>query len=155
LVYAESGGEWHSPEYAVSVDEQQERLSVEDSVRVIKTLICFLGDKIRSTVKNIGGTGIGVMSGAGLVIVLAGYFLPRVIAAATSATLGTLFISVGMVILLLYKTAKPLSIVYARPNFYVIIAGVMIVFGTASTLLLCTHKRHKADNKEEKEGGKK
>lgn len=87
--------------------------------------------------------------------IAAGFLLFRLTSALCCATLGTMLIFAGMILLLLYKGAAPVSGIYNRSSFYAAVFVVMTGFGTVGQLLLCQcpHKqpiRKKEENKDKK-----
>jgi len=88
-----------------------------------------------------------------ILVIIAALLLWRLTSALCFATVGTFLIFVGMVLLLLYKDAMPISAIVNKRIFYLAVITAMIAFGTAEQFLLCrfTHSRNIAENKSEKE----
>jgi len=91
-----------------------------------------------------------------LIFIVAGFSLWRLAMALCCSILGTLLIFAGMILLLLYKGAVPVSSICSKPSFYATVFIAMTAFGTIEQLLLCkrpkTHsarKRPFSKNKEE------
>lgn len=78
-----------------------------------------------------------IIAALAVVFVAGGYFQQRLVSAFCCAAFGATLISIGMVLLLLYKGAAPISRVYRDQLLYAGIFGAMIVFGMAEQLLLC------------------
>jgi len=78
----------------------------------------------------------------------------RFTSALCCAALGTLLVFAGMILLLLYKGAGPISSISAKQSFYLGVFIVMTAFGTIEQLLLCQRskglitKRKTGKNKE-------
>jgi len=88
-----------------------------------------------------------MMVGAVVVaVILAGVYLWRFTSALCCAALGTLLVSAGMILLLLYKGTTPVSSICDRPSLYAAVFAGMTAFGTIEQLLLCPshHKRRSA-----------
>jgi len=73
-------------------------------------------------------------------ILAAGSFFWRLVSALCCAALGTGLIFGGMVLLLLYKGAVPVSSIGNRPFFYAALFVVMTAFGTIEQMLFCRRK---------------
>ncbi len=90
------------------------------------------------------------------IFIAGGFFLWRLTSALCCAALGTLLIFTGMILLLLYKGAAPVSGIYGRSSLYAAVFITMTAFGTIEQLLLCQrpHKqpiRKKEPNKSKEE----
>jgi hypothetical protein len=90
-----------------------------------------------------------------VIFILAGFFLWRLTSALCCATLGTFLIFTGMILLLLYKGAAPISSLYSRAPFYAAIFAAMTAFGTMEQLLLCQRAKEKLTRRKETNKGKK
>ncbi|RKY04303.1 MAG: hypothetical protein DRP66_11905 [Planctomycetota bacterium] len=80
--------------------------------------------------------------------------MPRFVAAATCASLGTVAIFAGMILVLLYKGARPLTGIYQMPAFFAAAVVAMAAFGTFVQLLLCPTRTKKPQGESETSGGK-
>ena len=78
-----------------------------------------------------------IIAAAAVIFTAAGVFLWRLVSALCCAALGTLLISAGMISLLLYKGAAPVTCIIRRAPFYAMVFATMIIFGTIEQLLLC------------------
>jgi len=90
-----------------------------------------------------------------LIFIVAGFSLWRLTMALCCSILGTLLIFAGMILLLLYKGAVPVSSICSKPSFYVTVFIAMTAFGTIEQLLLCkrpkTHPARKRPISKDKE----
>lgn len=77
---------------------------------------------------------VGVLT---IIFLVGGFVFRRFGAALCFSVLGTLFIAAGMILLLLYKGATPLSLIGNKPLMYTGIVGGMVAFGTIEQLLFC------------------
>lgn len=91
-----------------------------------------------------------VMAALGIVFILAGLFLWRVTAALCYSTLGAILVFAGMVLLLLYKGAMPISCILARQQYYVVAFGAMVAGGTIEQLVFCRSTEKGPKTKREK-----
>jgi hypothetical protein len=80
----------------------------------------------------------------------AGFFQRRLTSAFCCAALGTMLVFAGMVLLLLYKGAAPVSRICQNQLFYQGIFGVVTAFGTVEQLLLCQRIKERLTGKKEK-----
>ena len=129
------------------VDDTAERLNIKESLRIINLYFHYYAGQIGNAVRKGAGSPKGrifALTG-GLVVAAFGFFLPRVTVSAVFSVLGTGLIFIGMLLVLLYKGARPISHVYERTGLYNTIIPVMIVFGTAVELLLCPRRNKKPD----------
>ncbi len=85
-----------------------------------------------------------------VVFIAIGFFWRRVTTAFCCAALGSMLIFAGMILLLLYKGAAPISRIYQNRLFYQGIFGVMTAFGMAEQLILCRHIKGKSTGIKEK-----
>ncbi|MHC4113794.1 MAG: hypothetical protein ACYSSL_00495 [Planctomycetota bacterium] len=74
---------------------------------------------------------------AAIILIIAGFFLWRLTSAWFYAILGTLLIFAGMILLLLYKGAMPISHITDNQPFYAAVFVAMTAFGTIVQLLFC------------------
>jgi hypothetical protein len=94
-----------------------------------------------------------------LISVMAGFYLRRSVSALCCATVGTVTVFAGMILLLVYKGADPVGHISSRPSFYSSVFAVMTGFGTFEQLLLYQHREEKPrskkepENREQKEAG--
>jgi hypothetical protein len=89
--------------------------------------------------KGISSAGVGGYVSAGfaaIIIVLMVIITPRLFISAIFAIMGAGLIFIGMIILLFYKGAGPITYIAEKPYFYSLVFGVMATFGTLVQLLL-------------------
>ena len=72
-----------------------------------------------------------------IIVLVAGFVFRRLAAATCFSVFGTLLIAAGLMVLLLYTGATPLSRVGNRPLMYVGIFAGMAAFGAVEQLLFC------------------
>ena len=128
--------------------ESEGVLSTGESIEVLRSQVVYLFTGLRDCVGQVKPLGFITSIVAGIIVVGCGLFAPRFIVAATSATLGTFLIFTGMIFLLLYKGAEPMTRIYSAGGFYGTVLLVMVAFGTAVGLLVCpeTGKRSAKKN---------
>ncbi len=85
-----------------------------------------------------------------VIFLAAGFYQRRLTSALCCAALGTILIFAGMILLLLYKGAAPISRICRNQLFYQGIFGIMTAFGTAEQLLLCQRIKERLTGKKGK-----
>jgi hypothetical protein len=78
-----------------------------------------------------------VIAALAVIFIVGGIFFWRLTLALCCAALGTILIFAGMISLLLYKGAMPISNISSRLPFYGGVFMAMVAFGTLGQLLLC------------------
>ncbi len=116
---------------------------IQESLEVAKTHLIFLGDKFAGAVNLIPFERLAIPAIIGLVVGVMGYFMPQLISALSCAALGTAIIFCGMILLLLYKGAQPITHIYARAGIYNTALLAMAVFGSAIQMMLCSARDKK------------
>lgn len=116
---------------------------IQESLEVAKTHLVFLGDKLARAVNLIPFERLAIPAIVGLVVGVLGYFMPQLISALSCAALGTAIIFCGMILLLLYKGAQPITHIYARAGIYNTALLAMAVFGSAVQMMLCSARDKK------------
>jgi hypothetical protein len=94
-----------------------------------------------------------IIAALAAVVIVAGLYLRRFVSALCCATLGTVLIFAGMILLLSHKGAAPLADIRSRATFYAAVFVAMTAFGTFEQLLLCprTHKQRMARKRSDKD----
>jgi hypothetical protein len=91
-----------------------------------------------------------IIAASAAIFIVTGIFLWRLTSALCCAALGTIFIFAGMILLLLYKGAEPISYIGRRTSLYTAVFVAMIVLGTIEQLLLCGYHRRRPVKKTNK-----
>lgn len=78
-----------------------------------------------------------LVAAAAIILIMAGFFLWRLTSAWFYSIMGTLLIFAGMILLLLYKGATPISRIADNRMFYAAVFVAMSAFGTIIQLLFC------------------
>ena len=138
------------------IDDTAGRLNIEESLRIINLYFHYyagqIGNAVRKGARSPEGLTFALIGG--LAVAAFGFFLPRFTVSAVFSVLGTGLIFIGMLLVLLYKGARPISHVYERAALYNTVILVMVVFGTGVELLLCSRKNKKPDIVKPNAGGK-
>lgn len=74
--------------------------------------------------------------------ILGAFYLWRFASALCCASLGTMLVFAGMILLLISKDSAPVAIIASRTTFYTLVCVGMVAFGTVEQLILCprTHQ---------------
>lgn len=110
-----------------------------DLVEIGKQYAFFTG-KVVEAAKTVSTVHFVLSVSAGLTIFIGGFLKGKITAAASCSLMGTLLVFHGMILLLMYKGATPLTIIYMKARYYGIAAAVMVVAGFAVQLMLCPSK---------------
>ena len=88
-----------------------------------------------------------IIAALAVIFIAAGFFKWRLTSAFCCATLGVMLIFAGMILLLLYKGAAPISRICRNQSFYLGIFAAMTAFGTTEQLLFCQRIEGKSTRK--------
>jgi hypothetical protein len=87
-------------------------------------------------------------------ILVTGSLFWHLASALCCAALGTMLIFAGMILLLLYKGAAPISRICGKQPFYTTVFIAMTAFGTTEQLLLCQRAKKRPTAKKQTNQGK-
>ncbi len=107
------------------------------SINILKTDGLYLFEKIKQPIVRLGSLAYAIAITALLVVVGASFVMSRWICAAACSTVGTAMIAIGMLFLLLFKSASPIDMAAVNPPMYGWIAAAMVIFGILVELALC------------------
>jgi hypothetical protein len=125
------------PVFTNPVSSQGPTLNVTESIKAIKTYIIGVGDHVQQAVLQMSWIGWAIIGVMITIAIVALVYLWNLTSALCSAVLGTLLIFAGMVLLLLYKGAMPVTVIDRKAPFFAAVFGAMIAFGTIEQLVLC------------------
>lgn len=128
-----------------------EPADVSRSLEIIQAYTTDLYDNIKWACKEMPVYGYAIMAMLAAFFAIAGFFLWRVTSALYCSALGTLLVFAGMVLMLLYKGAEPVSRIGTNRSFYATVFGAMTAFGTIEQLLLCASGAKKEKKEEDKD----
>jgi hypothetical protein len=130
--------------------------SVRESAEKMKAYIIDAGQRIKHAGLQMPVYHWAIIMVLALIFIVAGFSLWRFAMALCCSILGSLLIFAGMILLLLYKGAVPVSIICSKSSYYASVFIAMTAFGTIEQLILCKHpethsarKRRIGKNKEE------
>lgn len=124
----------HYPAY--NLQNKAERLDAHQTAETIKAYMVDFGETIKQACSQMPAYSWLIISALALVFIAAGFLFRQVTSALCYATLGTLLIFAGMILLLLYKGAMPISRICQKQSFFLAVLAAMITFGTVEQLLL-------------------
>jgi hypothetical protein len=111
-------------------------IGCEQTMEITQKTCSFV---LTGMIDNIKSASLVSIGAAVIAMALAGFiaaFMPRVFIAIISSSLGSMVISAGIIMLLLYKGSKPVNSIMAKGPFYGFVIFVMLVFGTMVQLVL-------------------
>ncbi len=130
-------------EHSAGILRSGETLSIGASIEATKAYAVDFGEAIRQVFSRMRVYQWLIMAALAAVCFVAGIFLWRLSTAFCCATMGTMLIFTGMVLLLLYKGSEPITKIDSKAPFYAGVFVVMTAFGTVEQLLLYRSKsRH-------------
>jgi hypothetical protein len=142
---------------SASRDKTQNRaeLSIQQSKKIMGEYVVGSVTEIKQLLFHMPVHKLAIMAVLAVVCIVVGSYQWRLTSAFCCAALGTSLIFAGMILLLLYKGAAPISRILQSHPFYLSVFAAMTVFGMAEQLLLCPGvKRKSADEKKTDEGKK-
>ncbi len=90
-----------------------------------------------------------IITALAVIVIIAGLYFWRLTSALCYATWGTLLVFAGMIFLLLYKGAAPVSHITGRILLYAAVFIAMAAFGTIGQLILCRPIKQKQVRKKQ------
>ncbi len=118
---------------------QAEPFNFSQTRETLKTCAADFCAKIKQAGSQMPTVNWAITAGAGIILLVAGFFSWCLAAALCCATMGTILIFTGMILLLLYKHAAPISCISSNQPFYLGVFATMIAFGTIEQLFLCRY----------------
>ena len=130
-----------------------ETINSNTSLEELKTYLNDLGGKVRHACSQVPVYQWLIVAVLTAIVLVVGFLLRRLAAAASFSVLGTLLIAAGLVVLLLYTGATPLSRAGNRPLMYGGIIAGTAAFGAVEQFLFCRGGILKPAKKTNVEGG--
>lgn len=122
-------------------------ISNESNMDKLMAYLSDIGGQVRTICSEVQVYKWVTVTVLAVIALVLGFLLRRLAAAVSFSVSGTLLIAAGLVVLLLYKGATPLSYVGNRPLQYIGIGAGMAAFGTIEQLLFCRGGMVKSDKK--------
>jgi hypothetical protein len=121
-----------------------EPLDLRESAETAKTYAVDFGAAVKQTGLELPVSRWAIIGGAIVIFLAAGLLVWRLASALCCSALGTVLIFGGMILLLLYKGAEPISAICRRGQFYLCVFAGMIAFGTVVQWLVCRRRTAKS-----------
>jgi hypothetical protein len=124
------------------------KLTVKESLEIVESHWLDLAAKIKHAAAGLPALSWAIVAAVGLGLLVFGLAFRRLGGAMSCAAMGTLMVFAGLVLLLMFKGAAPVTRIESRVVFYGLVAAGMVGFGTLEQFLLCrrTESRHKAES---------
>ena len=100
-----------NPDYPLEI-ESNESLSAEESFKVLKSQYVYLGREFLGYLKETGTGGIITAIVIAFLVGVGGFVFSKIVSAAATSAVGTLFIFAGMVVMLLQKGSAPITLLF-------------------------------------------
>ncbi len=130
------------------------RQTAGESLEIVEGHWADLRATFRQAGQRLSALRWTIVAAAGLALLVSGLAFRSLAGALSCAATGTVLVFVGLVLLLMYKGAVPVTRIETRPVFYGVIFGSMVAFGTLEQFVLCRRaekhqaKSNKGDNKQ-------
>jgi hypothetical protein len=133
----------------VKWDETQ-NLSTQQTVETVKTYITDFVAETKRILLQMPVYKWAIIAALAVIFPTAGFSQRRLTSALCCAALGTILIFAGMILLLLYKGAAPISRICQNQLYYLGVFAAMTAFGTAEQLSFCQRIKERLTRKKEK-----
>jgi signal transduction histidine kinase len=117
----------------------------------LAAVFCFAFFSFRQSWSEMPLYGWAIVGAPVVIILFTGVYLRRITSALCCALFGTALLFAGMILLLLYKGALPITDMSNRTLFYVALFVAMTAFGTFEQLMLCPAAKTVAKKKQQQE----
>ena len=125
--------------------------SSAEAISVLKQHLCYAGDVITNAHLDFNSYYWIAAIATGIIIMVAGFIFPRLIIGLCCACVGAALVFTGMILLLLYKNAEPMSCIWQKGSYFTAVFAAMTAFGASVQLLFCRQKSAKTNKKEKKD----
>jgi hypothetical protein len=119
-------------------------ISTSEAAVILSRAIDYLMERMKALYARFSLLHWSAAVGGGLLAAVLTVYFGSVAGALCCATLGTSLNFAGMVLLLLYKGAEPVSRIGHRNLFFAVVFAVMIGIGTFVQLIFCLPRRRKS-----------
>jgi hypothetical protein len=129
------------------VENETASLSFDQTAKTVKAYAADVYSEIKRACSQMPAYNWAIIALLAVAFAAVGLFLWHLTSALCCAALGTLLIFAGMILLLLYKGAQPISAISQKETFYVTVFIAMTAAGTIEQLLLCRRAGEKSVSK--------
>lgn len=142
------------------IQNRDAAFSIQQSAEIAKGYIADFITEIKQILSQMPVYNWAIIAALAVIFIAAGFYQWHLASAFCCAALGVMLIFGGMILLLLYKGAAPISRICRNQSLYLGVFAAMTIFGMTGQLLLCrriegksTRKltRKKKTNKDRKE----
>jgi hypothetical protein len=123
--------------FSVGQAPEGQALAAGESLEIVESHWLDLEEKVREAGREMVKARWALVALAALVMLGLGIALRRFGVALACATVGTVLVFVGLVLLLMFKGSEPVTYIESRPAFFGIVFACMVAFGTLEQFVLC------------------
>jgi hypothetical protein len=116
-------------------------------LELLKAYATDVGERVKRLASQMPIYKRMIMAAWATVFMAGAFIFRRLVPALCFSVIGTTFVFAGMILLLLYKQAAPVSRISGQPLAYAGAFAAMTVFGTAEQVLLCRGAKMRAGKK--------
>ncbi len=134
----------------------EEKVSFSESLEKLREFADFALMESMLFLKSLYDKNLLIAVGAGVFAIIFGLFFPKIITALLFSFWGIVLIGIGMMLLLFFKGSDAVTRISENTNFYLTIAGGMLLLGFLMQLFLCPakiKKQRQAENETQDENG--
>jgi len=129
--------------------QKLEPFSIHQTTETVKAYIADFKTEIKQLCSQMPAYNWVIIIALAAVFIASGFFLPRLTSVLCCAAVGAMLVFAGMILLLLYKGAAPISGIWRRSLFYAAVFIAMTAFGAIEQLLLCQRVKEKSIRKKQ------
>lgn len=130
------------------------KATVKESLEIIESHWNDLAAKVRHAAGELPPPKWLVVAVVGLGILALGFVFRRLGGALSCATVGTVLVFLGLVLLLMFKGSTPVTRIESRAGFYGLVFASMVGFGTLEQFVLCRRAESRRRARSERSAGK-
>ncbi len=117
--------------------QRDKAFDIQQSVEILKAYTADFITEIKRILLQMPVYSLAIIAALAVIFMTAGLYHWRFASAFCCAALGAMLIFAGMILLLLYKGAAPISRICQNQSFYLCVFAAMTALGAAEQLLLC------------------
>jgi len=137
------------------IRNEKEAFNIQQSAEIAKAYIADFITEIKQICSQMPVYNWAIIAALVVIFIAAGFFRWRLTSAFCCAAIGTMLIFIGIILLLLYKGAAPISRICQNQSLYLGVFAAMTIFGTAEQLLFCQRIEGKPTRKKKTNKGRK
>jgi len=129
------------------IQRRGEAFGIQQSAEITKEYIADFITEMKQILSQMPVYNWAIIAALAVIFTAAGFFQWRFASAFCCAALGAMLIFAGMILLLLYKGAAPISRICQNQSLYLGVFAAMTIFGMTEQLLLCQRIKGKLTRK--------